>query len=213
MIYSIKSSDDKELHKIYKTSMKKLDKFFEINWKFNKPRLFLVKDRETIDLLRNKKTKKWVIGFVINKDLFVLDKKAFKKESSHKYSKKKYEKLIKHEMTHLYFKILSNSKVEPDWLWEGTAMYLEGLENVNKPQKLNNFLEFYSNKEKNALVYKESGWAVKYLIDEYGKSKLLKLIKSLKETNSKQSFSRKFKEIYGFNLEYKNFQIYQDHQP
>jgi len=34
----------------------------------------------------------------------------------------------------------------------------------------------------------------------------LKLIKSLKNIDSKEKFAKKFKEIYGFELNYKNFQ-------
>ncbi len=43
MIFAIKSKDDKLIKKEYNKSMKELNKFFEVRWERNKPRIFLMK--------------------------------------------------------------------------------------------------------------------------------------------------------------------------
>ena len=190
--------------------MKELDDFFSLNWKRNKPRIFLVKDRESINKLMGQKTQDWVVGWVNNTNVFILDKDTYEKESCHKYSEKEYFSLIKHELTHVFTQVysgISNRSIEPNWLWEGIAIYLSDQNKTKKkPNQLKEFLQHYSQDNKSSSVYKESGFAVEFLVKNFGKQKLLKLIKSLKNINSKEKFAKKFKEIYGFELNYKNFQ-------
>ena len=101
-----------------------------------------------------------------------------------------------------YFLKLSKYKSEPDWLWEGTALFVSGqIKTRERPLKFEDFLEFYSKKSK--YVYRESGFAVEFLVEKYGKDKLLKLIKNL--AHNEKEFNEKFKEIYGFELKYENF--------
>jgi hypothetical protein len=205
MIFTINSKEDKFLDEIYQRSMNDLNKFFEINWKYNKPKIFLVPDRKTMLELRDNSKKLWVVGWIYGNNVFVLDRKNYEKESSHKYTDKKYESLIKHELAHCFFQILSEHKGEPDWLWEGTAIYVSGQnEFKNNKDNFKNFLSFYE-KGNSTEVYDESGFAVEFLVEKYGKKKLLELIKSLKDINSEKEFNNKFKKIYGFELKYENF--------
>jgi len=210
MIFTIQSRDERVLEKIYNQSMKELDDFFGLNWKRNKPRIFLVRDRKSINKLRERNTPDWIVGWVNHRDVFILDKDTYEKESCHKYSEKEYFRLIKHELAHVFTQVLSgifNKPSFPDWLWEGVAIYLSGQNKTKKrPRQLKEFLQYYSQDNKNLEVYHESGFAVEFLVKNYGKQKLLKLIKSLKEIDSKEKFAKKFKEIYGFELDYKNFQ-------
>jgi len=210
MIFTIQSRNDKFLEKIYNKSMKELDDFFGLNWKRNKPKIFLVKDRESINKLMGEKTQDWIVGWANNQDVFVLDKDTYEKESCHTYSDDEYFRLIKHELAHVFTQVYSgifNKSIEPDWLWEGVAIYLSDQNKTKKkPNQLKEFLQHYSQDNKNSNVYKESGFAIEFLVKNFGKQKLLKLIKSLKEINSKDKFTKKFKEIYGFELNYKNFQ-------
>jgi len=69
--------------------------------------------------------------------------------------------------------------------------------------KFEDFLEFYG--EKSKYVYRESGFAVEFLVDKYGKDKLLKLIRNLGD--NKEEFEKNFEEIYGFELKYENFNV------
>ena len=190
--------------------MKELDDFFGLDWKRNKPKIFLVKDRESINKLMGMKTQDWIVGWVNNTAVFVLDKDTYEKESCHTYSDEEYFSLIKHELAHIFTQVYSgifNKSIEPNWLWEGVAIYLSDQNKTKKkPNQLKEFLQHYSQDNKNSSVYKESGFAVEFLVKNFGKQKLLKLIKSLKEIDSKDKFAKKFKEIYGFELDCKNFQ-------
>lgn len=190
--------------------MEELDDFFGLNWKRNKPKIFLVKDRESINKLTGQKMQDWIVGWVNNNDVFVLDKETYEKESCHKYSEKEYFSLIKHELAHVFTQVFSgifNKTILPDWLWEGVAIYLSDQNKTKKkPNRLQEFLQHYSKDNGNSSVYEESGFAVEFLVKNFGKQKLLKLIKSPGKIDSEEKFAEKFKKIYGFELSYKNFQ-------
>ena len=65
---------------------------------------------------------------------------------------------------------------------EGLAMYLAGdIDSLTSPDNLENFLNFYNQDMSSTGVYEEAGFAVKNLIENYGKEKLLLLLKVLKE--------------------------------
>jgi hypothetical protein len=42
-------------------------------------------------------------------------------------------------------------------------------------------------------------------VKNYGKEKLLRLIRSIKDAGNEAAFAKKFKNIYGFELNYNNF--------
>jgi len=209
MFFTIQSHDEKSLEKIYNRLVRELNVFFDLNLEKNKPKIFLVKDRKSINKLIGEKTQDWVVGWVDNSNVFVLDKENFERESCHKYSEKGYSNLIKHELVHVltqFFSGILNMSIKPDWLWEGLAIYLSNQNrNKKKPNQLKEFIKFYSQNNKSSKVYKESGFAVEFLVKNFGRQKLLNLIKSLKNINSEKAFAKKFKEIYGFRLSYKNF--------
>lgn len=210
MIFEVGFRKDKLVEKIYKQSMEDLDSFFGLNWVKHKPNVFLVKDRKSINNLMKRNTQSWSVGWLRGRDVYVLDKNNFEKESSNKYSEKEYSILIKHELTHVftdvYLKIRDQS-ISPDWLWEGLAIYLSGQnEIIERPSHLKSFLDCYEQNVDSTKAYLESGFFVEFLVKKHGKAKLLKLLKSAKETASEKDFAKKFKEIYGFTLDYKNFQ-------
>ena len=129
-------------------------------------------------------------------------------ESPHKkiQDDKEYLSLLKHEVVHCFFNILSKRKYKPDWLWEGIAIYLSGQLEHKKPiEKFDNFIKFYDKTGEE--VYKESGFAVKFLIEKFGKERILRLIKALSNIGNSEEFIEKFKDIYGFELSYGNFNI------
>ena len=210
MMFKIKSFEEKKIKKKYDQAMRELDTFFELGWIENKPKIFLVKDRDTINKLRGTKTPNYLVGWINGNDVFVLDKNNYEKNSCHKYSEKEYFSLIKHELTHVFTQVHSkifDKSTQPDWLWEGIAIYLSGQnENKKRKNKFKNFLQHYHQNNKNTGVFKESGFAIEFLVKKFGEKKLLKLIKSLKKIDSKEKFAKKFKNIYGFELKYENFQ-------
>jgi len=205
MIFNIKSKDEPALEKKYEEAMNSLEEFFGLNWKNNRPKLFIVDDMKTREAI-NPGKHSWSIGWVDGPGkLFLLKRSLIGKETNHqKYSPSQYGLLMKHELCHCFFLVLSKGKYEPDWLWEGTSMYLSGeLKKKNKPKQFTNFLRYY--KKEGQEVYNESGHAIQFLVEKHGKEKLINLIRSLSTISSEMDFSKKFEEIYGFKLAYENF--------
>lgn len=206
MIFELKIKKDKLIEKTYKKSMKELGEFFKINWIRNTPKVIIVKTRKEIDKLKGYKTPGWIIAWANMGTIYLLDPKSYKKESSHVYSEKKFVKTIKHELCHLFFGIATKANNHDQFIWfnEGVAGFLsEQYKDKPKPKKFEKFLSQYSTwKEK---PYNESSHAVKYLAKEFGKAKLLELIKSLSTVKSEKDFNRLFKKIYGSNPTYRFF--------
>lgn len=207
MIYklNINKISDKFLEKIYHSSMRDLGKFYGIKWKINTPKIIVLKDRKSIDSLNVQKTAPWFVGWADDRTrtIFILGRKELEKHSSHKYSKKHYSSLIKHEISHLFYRIVSSGRRGPFWLSEGVAIYTSGQNKLKtKPSGFKNFLDFYE--KTGSGVYLESGFAVETLVKRFGKNKMLKLIKSLKNVANEKQFNKTFKTIYGFQVTYKN---------
>lgn len=206
MTYKINKIIHPKLDEIYAKSMEELDSFFKINWKYNRPNLILVPDRKTINSLKGQKTESWVVGWVGNGIVYLLDDQNFEKESNHKYSDEEYFALLKHELAHCFSNIVSNFSRKPVWLLEGISIYLSGQNKLKtKPKKFEKFIDFFDKGGKE--IYSESGFAVLFLVKKYGKRKLLSLLRGSKESESKENFAKLFKSIYGFELSYENFKI------
>lgn len=203
MILKIHHIKDAFLEKIYTDSMRDLNDFYEINWVRNTPTIVIVEDRKTINIMRQEETPDWNVGW-INGNMgwaCVLDRNNFEKESSHKYKPETYKATVKHELSHLFYGILCGRANKPDWLWEGTATYTSGQNKFKKSvTKFKEFLEFYE--KSGGGVYYESGFFVQFLVEKFGKQKLLDLIKSLKNIKTKEELEQLFSKQYGFNLTY-----------
>lgn len=200
MQFVLTTRKDPFMDKVFLKAMKDYNKFFGIKWKNGSSFIFIVKDRKGINLILGKKTEPWVIGWVRGKDVYLLDRKNFEKESVHKYSNSFYAALIRHELVHAFFNAMG-LKNTPKWLWEGTATYLSGQIAMKQiPSSLSNFLGYYHKFDSG--VYAESGFAIESLITNFGKAKFLKLIAATKL--SKRGFYASFKKIYGLELNYEN---------
>ena len=144
MIFELKQKEDKKLQTVYEKAMKELSEFYGFTFERNKPRVFIVNSRKDIDALQEKKTWKWVVGWVENRNILVLNKNKFKTESSHdKISDKEFARLIKHELSHFYYKVIAK-QAYPTWLWEGVAIYTSEQTGRGKvPEKFQQFLKFF----------------------------------------------------------------------
>jgi hypothetical protein len=207
MIYKLTAttSKDRFTERVFRESMKTLGEFYNIHWTTNTPKIILLKDRDSIDLLHAKKTESWLVAWADDRmrAVFILDKKQLEKNSSHKYSKDYYASLIKHELSHLFYRILSAGKQGPVWLSEGVAIYTSGQNRLKaNPGEFKSFLSFYN--QGGSEVYAESGFVVETLIRAFGKNKLLKLIRSLRKVSNEKQFNAVFKKTYGFRIGYKD---------
>jgi hypothetical protein len=204
MVLEIKKVKDKFLDKVYEETMNEFNNFFELRWETNKPSIIKVPDRETIDHVYGRKTEDWIVGWASEKEVFVLDRKNYEKESCHKYSDEEYIALVKHEISHLYISILTRGGFIPNWLNEGICIYISGQNKFKKsPESFKIFLKYFGSVDQN--IYGESGFAIELLIKKYKKEKLIKFLNELKDVKNKKEFVKKFEKIYKVPLEYKTF--------
>lgn len=206
MIFKLISEDDTWLKKAYEEAMADLGQFFGINWTENKPKVYVLPDRKSIDEFWGEKTPRWLVGFGGKGmgGVYLLDRKNFEKESDNSYSEEKYKALLKHELSHCFADILTKGYRKPVWLSEGLAIYLSGqLEQYKQPEKFQSFLDSFD--KQGDKVYSESGFAIKALVDKYGKSKMLELLKKLVERPDESTFKNMFKDVCGVELDYAAF--------
>ncbi len=216
MIFELKQKKNKFLEEAYKKSMKELNDFYGINWVRNTPKIFIVNSKEDKCLFRGdggkNKNADWITGWTPNNDtVFVMNLDKIKTETSHKkgYSKEQYKVLIKHELSHLFYKIMVKNGFYVVWLWEGVAIYTSEQDRFKKkPVKIKYLLNFYDKhmkkyKDKTVSVYFESGFFIKMLVEKFGKEKLLKFLKSLQKVKNKKEFDNLFFKTYKFKLNYK----------
>ena len=201
MIFKITPIKDELLEKIYSESMKDLGVFYEINWIENTPSINIVDDRKTINLMKGRRTEEWLVGWSNGNKVYILNRDNLEKESNHKYDPERYSALIKHELSHSFYEVLSNNIHKPVWLCEGVAIHTSGQNKFKKqPVEFKEFLKFYE--IGGSGVYEESGFFIQFLIEKFGKEKLLNLIKSSKNTKTEEEFNELFTREYGFDLNY-----------
>lgn len=206
MIFELKEKKDSVVEEMYEKAMGELGKFFKFNWKRNRPKVIVVKNRKEIDNIRGVKSERWWVGWAEEANLFILERKNYEKESNHKYSEGEYFRLIKHELCHMFFGVISQTCGYDQfrWLDEGCAVFLSGQCKEHRvPGKFERFLGQYSNWSGNS--YGEAGHALRLLYENYGKEKLLGMIKSLRGVRSQKDFNTNFRKIYGSAPTYKFF--------
>ncbi len=188
----------------YKKAMEELKSFYNINWKDNTPVVLLADSRKDYDILSKHKSENWEVGSNIgNNRILLLSPDIYEKESIHKYCDEEYYFLIKHELSHLFYNILSKGR-GPNWLSEGFAIFTSGeLKTKKKPKEFKNFLNYYSAFDKK--IYEESGFAVEFLIKEFGKKRVLEFLKKLEKINSEDEFKTSFNSFFDTKLGYSSF--------
>ena len=181
--------------------MKELNDFYGLNWVHHIPRLILVPDRKTIKFWWHGDNQSWMTGWLEGRSIYVLDEATLKSEANKIAEPEQYRALIKHELSHAFFNIVSKGKVAPVWLHEGVAVYSSG-QNLfrTRPSVFHKFLDFYDHVGKE--VYTESGYIIQLLVDKFGKEKLFDLIKIAGAANSPEEFNALFASIYGYKPTY-----------
>lgn len=195
-----------KLNSIYDASMVEFNSFFELDWEKNTPELVLVPDRKTIDSLQKRETEDWVVGWVTNNVIYLLSPENYTSQSSHTYSDKKYFALFRHELVHCFTHVISENCYRPQWFIEGIAIFLSGQNTFKrKPVRLSYFLESFNSFTEQ--IYYESGFAIHFLVETYGKNNLITILKNLKNCSTDADFALLFESVYGFKLKYANFRV------
>ncbi|MFC1700395.1 hypothetical protein ACFLZ4_02005 [Patescibacteria group bacterium] len=195
MIFSAKKLPSSSISKLYSKCLSDVKNFYNYSGS-RYPKLFTVKTRKEMDFLYGEKTENWLVGFSNGDFIFTFSPEVYEKYSVHKYSKKEYESLIKHEMSHFYYYLYANTD-NPLWLNEGLAYCCaDQVKDFSQPKKFSKLLKYYDTFSKDAYI--ESSHAVSLLIDKFGKKKVIQLIKSFKNKrlNDKTVFVEEFEKIY-----------------
>jgi len=196
-IFNITLSKNQKLESIYEESIEALNHFFSINWTVNRPKIYVVDNRATIDALKDQKTPRWLVGWGVDRVIYVLNEDSFSTDSDRKYSEDDYKMLIKHELAHAFFKVVTGGKTQPNWLWEGISILASGQAEVwKKPVEFKSFLD-------NEDVYLESGYALLLLSNKFSKDKLVQTLKKYKTFQG--DFSKLFQEEFDAELNYNFF--------
>lgn len=123
--------------------------------------------------------KKWICGFAISNTINTLSLKEYKKTYSHENSNlEDLKKLVMHEFTHSAHGKVGNTK-NMKWLTEGLATTLSHQWD-NSEKKFDISLEQLLN---DTISYVYYYTMFSYILEEYGKNYILKLIKNLNYLN------------------------------
>src|SRR3989304_4597058 len=94
-IFSISTLKNKGLESTYNKNMEELNQFFQMNWVVSVPKIYVIDNRETINFLKDYETPKWLVGWSMDRNVYILDKDAFATDSDHNYFESDYNMLIK----------------------------------------------------------------------------------------------------------------------
>lgn len=199
-IFSLNTLNSLELTKYYSKAFSELKEFFDINWIYDLPKLYIIKDRQSIDAWKNEENTNmsgWTYG---SHQFYIISKQEYAKEKGENFSEEDYFMLLKHEMAHCFYQVKTQGITKPVWLWEGVAIFASGqTKHTKPPEKFEMFLNSQETHQNG--VYKEAGHAVQFLVEKFGRGKLLDLLSEL----SKESFEKSFKNIYGLDASYEFF--------
>lgn len=197
-VFKVTPLNNKDLQEYKRKAIKDLNEFFEKKWIYNTPKIFVVDDRKTTDLLREQDTESWVVGWAWGSlAIFILNPENITKESSHNENYN-FEKLIKHELCHSFF-TMTFGKSNFMWINEGVAVYVaDQLDRYSMPLEFNGFLD-------GKKVYQESGNAIKLIMDKFGKEKLFEFLKKQSGIKDTEKLKKIFMEVFGAELNYNFF--------
>lgn len=198
-VFKVISVDEPKIQNYKDKAIQELNDFFNLNWINNTPKIFIVDDRNTIDLLREQKTENWVVGWSWGRSaVFILNPENISKESCHDGSQYNIKQLIKHELCHSFFQMkFGQSKF--NWINEGVSIYVAGqLYKYKMPKEFNGFLD-------NVKVYEESGNVIKLIVDNFAKEKLFEFLHKQNGISEINELKSVFEEIFKEKLDYSYF--------
>ena len=198
-IFKVTPVDEPKIQNYKDKAVQELNDFFNLNWVNNTPKILIVDDRNTIDLLREQKTENWVVGWSWGRSaVFILNPENISKESCHDGSQYNIEHLIKHELCHSFFQ-MKFGQSNFNWINEGVSIYVAGqLDKYKMPKEFKGFLD-------DVKVYEESGSVIKLVIDNFGKEKLFEFLHKQNGISEINELKSVFEEIFKEKLDYSYF--------
>jgi len=195
------SKFNKKMAGFLKSIQEELDDFYGTS--IEQPSVFFIDSRKEINEIWGRKTEEWFSAWAKDGSIFILNPEAYTKESNHR-DINHFWKSLKHEYCHLYYRKITNTGY-PKWLNEGLANYLAG--QVKKKSTKEEALRVFDYYQKlDWRIYNIGYFWTKILIEEFGKKKLLTLIKSIDSQTTEKEFAKKFHQVYKFHYSKTDFE-------
>lgn len=199
-----------------KKPLKSLSKYFRVEKNFGPIRAILVPNRKEYDRLVNtvlrvdieKPSRPSRIAQTQRTDLVLLAPSAYAIDSIYEYSAKEYQRLVFHEMVHIFEEYLSpNIEALPRWWSEGLAVYLSEQwkyeDEFGKPvlKGLGKKIPGFKKIQKDVKLAYQWGWTiVKYIEYCYGQKMILTIVRNCTDGDvfkimgeTMRNFERKWK--------------------
>jgi len=159
-----------------------------------------------MNLVWGRETEKWFVGAMKNNSIYIFHPDVFAQVSSH--PEEKFWETLKHEYCHAYYTQITKMHY-PFWLNEGLASHLSGKKiflSDGYRDKLLNVFDYFDKMDKDG--YMIGQYWVEYLLQNFGKDKLVELIKNIKLGADNAKFSELFFNIYDFKFDKNTFEKY-----
>ncbi len=180
--------------------------FFQMNSKFFS--IQIANSEEEFKKLAGKFYDLWVKGVSKEGKIVIIRNFKLYDECYKKFGgTPNFEMVLTHEINHIFSKQLFLYK-GPYWFTEGLAMYVANQipgktyhKKVNFSKEKIKYYLFYRllMKKLSDEMYIPQYFAVKYLVDNYGKESLLQLIRMYEESMKKINYEENFKKIFGLS--------------
>ena len=179
---------------ILHASKKRYDRFF--GFSLPEPRVIFPTSRKHIDQIWGRKTEPWCVGWTGNGAIYILSPEKYLTESNHT-KKSDYWKTLIHEHAHLYVRALGEGNV-PRWMNEGLASWLAGQKRRKATfEEAATVVGLWPQFSRS--VYLVGYYWVDRLIKEYGRKKLVTIIREMGKQKGARAFPQVFKRVYGIS--------------
>ncbi len=155
-----------------------------------------LEDFENYCKIEGIKISNWCVGVAPkNGRVFILNKEDFEKKDNHK--KEEFERVILHELAHMFIRRILWPKQTYPWIEEGICEYLSFGDYPLKIKDIVNFNEIKTiDGWRKHQAYQQSKEFFKMLSEKFGNRKIKDFVKKIKEKSEEESF----KEVFGEEL-------------
>jgi len=140
------------------------------------------------------KTKNWQVGYANKNKIFIFSPTIFDKVSDH--PKSDFEFVLTHEVAHLFTNEILNFSY-PKWLHEGIAGYVAEQYKIRPVEKVDEFVNLHDKEGWNKFHnYPQAFSFTKYLVDKFGKDKMLEFLRNLRINLKNEKSYEEFIEFF-----------------
>lgn len=152
--------------------------------------------RSQMDRTYKQKTAEWIVGYTNKNHFFIFSPKVFDQVSPHPASDFSY--VLVHEMAHVFTNEILGLYY-PIWLYEGIAGYVAKQYEIRKIKQFqfNDFNQLHDTRSWNKFNnYPQAYSMAKYLIDKFGKKKMLEFLGKTPKALGRHHYPDKFIQFF-----------------